>query len=225
MQNYNMHTKNFDYSLNYKILDLRIQPELYRMGKGEQGVLLVEPYKSEILPYWKFKTPVDAKNSADKIKKLFKKYKKQNDFVGMDMARKFLQMGYTRSRRYANHASGKKYVGSVPINKKGESGSHGRKQLPLDPDLIKAESANIFYEVWQSVKSDPLYCKMIEQHKKKFTSAKSYQYLRHILPFIQFIFCFSIFSFCSCSYRKNRFIFHVLCRHFVIKNLFVIVFI
>ena len=27
----------------------------------------------------------------------------------MDMARKFLEMGFTRSRRYANHPSGKKY--------------------------------------------------------------------------------------------------------------------
>ena len=27
----------------------------------------------------------------------------------MDMARKFLEMGFTRARRYANHASGRKY--------------------------------------------------------------------------------------------------------------------
>ena len=40
----------FDYSLDYKNLDLRKNPELYRVGKGEQGVLLVQPYKSEILP-------------------------------------------------------------------------------------------------------------------------------------------------------------------------------
>ena len=31
-----------------------------------------------------------------------------NNFIGADMARKFLQMGYGRSRRYANHKSGKK---------------------------------------------------------------------------------------------------------------------
>ncbi len=33
----------FDYTLDYKILDLRKQPELYRTGLGEQGVLLAEP--------------------------------------------------------------------------------------------------------------------------------------------------------------------------------------
>jgi hypothetical protein len=45
----------FDYSLDFKSIDFRTAPELYRVGKGGQGVLLVEPYKSEILPYWRFK--------------------------------------------------------------------------------------------------------------------------------------------------------------------------
>ena len=31
------------------------------------------------------------------------------DFIGMDMCRKFLEMGFTRARRYANHRDGKKY--------------------------------------------------------------------------------------------------------------------
>ncbi len=93
--------KNFDYTLDFKTTDFRQQPELYRVGKGEQGVLLVEPYKSEILPHWRFKTPDIARQSAEKIYTLFLEYKAQEDFVGMDMARKFLQMGYTRSRRYA----------------------------------------------------------------------------------------------------------------------------
>ena len=93
----------FDYDVDYSTLDLRKNPELYRVGRGEQGVLLVEPYKSEILPHWRFKTPEIAKESADKICELFEEYRKNNDFVGMDMARKFIQMGYTRARRYANH--------------------------------------------------------------------------------------------------------------------------
>ena len=99
----------FDYSLDFKNIDFRRHPELYRVGKGEQGVLMVEPYKSEILPHWRFKTPAIARKSANKIYKLFLEYKANEDFVGMDMTRKFLQMGYTRSRRYANHKSGRKY--------------------------------------------------------------------------------------------------------------------
>ena len=99
----------FNYSLNFKNINFRKHPELYRIGKGEQGVLLVRPYKSEILPYWKFKTEKIAKQSARSIYKLFQHYLKTNDFVGADMARKYLQMGFTRARRYANHKSGRKY--------------------------------------------------------------------------------------------------------------------
>lgn len=44
---------------------------------------------------------------------MFYGYKQKEDFVGMDKARKFLQMGYTHSRRDANHAGGKKYDGPV----------------------------------------------------------------------------------------------------------------
>lgn len=147
----------FDYNLNYKALNLRRDFELYRVGKGEQGVLLVRPYKEEILPSWKFRTPELAKESAEIIFKLFLRYKKNKDFVGMDMARKFLQMGYTRSRRYANHASGKKYDGPVPLNKKGKSGAHGRNILKSEPDDQKASSALIFYEYWMKAESDLMY--------------------------------------------------------------------
>ena len=44
---------------------------------------------------------------------MFLSYRAEDDFVGMDMARKFLQMGYTRARRYANHKSGRKYAPAV----------------------------------------------------------------------------------------------------------------
>ena len=33
-----------------------INRKYYRIGRGEQGVLLVEPYKSDICKYWKFAT-------------------------------------------------------------------------------------------------------------------------------------------------------------------------
>ena len=145
----------FDYTLDFKTIDFRQQPELYRVGKGEQGVLLVEPYKSEILPYWKFRTPEIARESAQKIYALFLEYKAGEDFVGMDMARKFLQMGYTRSRRYANRKSGRKY------------GADDRTILPREEDPIKAESAKIFYEIWQLAKTDPDYVAMLDRHRHR----------------------------------------------------------
>jgi hypothetical protein len=64
----------------------------YRIGRGEQGVLTFEPYKSEILPLWRFKTHAIAQTSSQKIYNKFMEYDKKGDFVGMDMCRKFLQM-------------------------------------------------------------------------------------------------------------------------------------
>src|SRR3954453_11041546 len=146
----------FDYSLDFKSIDFRARPDLYRIGKGEQGVLLVEPYKGELLPHWRFKTPEVARESAAAIFALFERYKAAGDFVGMDMARKFLQMGYTRSRRYANHRSGRKYA-------KGE-----KEVLPLDPDPVKAESAEIFKEAWTEAKQDPEYLRLLARHRELY---------------------------------------------------------
>jgi hypothetical protein len=159
-----MKRRPFDYSLDYSSLNLRAHPHLYRVGKGEQGVLLVEPYKSEILPHWRFKDPETAFQSAEAIWQLFLDYKQSGDFVGMDMARKFLQMGYTRSRRYANHKGGKKYDGPVPDDQKGRSGAHGRTVLPLTPDPVKAASAAIFYQKWQQARQDVEYLAMQKAH-------------------------------------------------------------
>ena len=159
----------FDYSRDYKALNLREQPELYAIGKGEQGVLLVEPYKSEILPHWRFKDPEVATASSEAIYSLFLNYLEQEDFVGADMARKFLQMGYTRSRRYANYRGGKKYDGPVPDDKKGQSGSHGRDQLDRQPeDPVKAESARIFKARWDEAKQHPEYLRQREAYIEKY---------------------------------------------------------
>jgi hypothetical protein len=147
----------FDYSLDYKNLDLRKQPELYRVGKGEQGVLMVEPYRTEIVGHWRFKTPEIARESSQKIYEMFLEYKRQKDFVGMDMARKYLQMGITRARRYANHPSGRKY-------KKGT-----KEIIPItEIDEEKAESARIFSEKYYLAKNDEVYRKMMKEHKEKY---------------------------------------------------------
>ena len=151
-------TADFPYDVDFKTTDFRAHPELYRVGKGEQGVLLVEPYKSEILPHWRFATPEVARVSSEAVYALFCGYLDADDFVGADMARKFLQMGYTRARRYANHKGGKKYDGAVPPDKKGQSGAHGRAELPRSPeDPVKAESARIFYAKWEVAREDARY--------------------------------------------------------------------
>ena len=74
---------DFDYD-NYKWksnIDYRKNPHLYEIGRGQQGVLTCEPYKSELHPLWKFKTPFEAQKSCEKIYYKFFIYMKDNDFV------------------------------------------------------------------------------------------------------------------------------------------------
>ena len=61
----------FDYSLDYKNLDLRKNPELYRVGKGEQGVLMVEPYRTEIVRTGDSKRRKSPENLRRKFTKCF----------------------------------------------------------------------------------------------------------------------------------------------------------
>ena len=104
--------KEFDYALDYKVLDFTDTEtrKLYRIGRGEQGVLLVRPYTNDICAHWRFVDVPTATESSTKIYEMFLGYKREKDFIGMDMARKFLEMGFTRARRYANHSSGKNTI-------------------------------------------------------------------------------------------------------------------
>jgi hypothetical protein len=150
----------FDYTQPFQELDFRAHPERYRIGVGEQGVLLVEPYKGELLPLWRFRTPEVARQSADALFERFVEYRAAGDFVGMDMARKFLQMGWTRARRYANHRSGRKW-----------SADQG-EVLPVEPDPVKAEAAAIFYEKYRLAREDPEYQRLKQQHRQMYEAEK-----------------------------------------------------
>ena len=144
--------KEFDYELDYKRLDFTDEEtrKLYRIGRGEQGVLLVRPYTNDICAYWRFKTPEIAVNSANKILSMYLKYMVDGDFIGMDMCRKFLEMGFTRSRRYANHHSGKKY----------DDKGNVRPQEPDHATCDFAKSAQIFKKVRDLVAKNATYVTM-----------------------------------------------------------------
>jgi len=128
----------------YRGTDFRKHPERYRVGRGEQGVLTAEPYKSELLPLWRFKTEAIAKDSCAALYAAFVAYRDAGDFVGMDLARKFIQMGYTRASRYANHRSGRKY---------DEQGGVAKRK----PDAEKARAAAVFHRIWRKVEADLRY--------------------------------------------------------------------
>ena len=147
--------QKFDYTIDFEKTDFRKHPHKYRIGRGEQGVLLVEPYKGEILPYWRFKTPAIAEKSSAKILRMFRAYLKASDFVGADMARKFLQMGWTRGRRYANHKEGRKY------DKKT------RELLPRVEDPEKAAAAGVFYECYVAARQNAKYIQLKKRHRQQ----------------------------------------------------------
>ena len=145
--------KEFDDDLDYKKLDFSNEKNrnLYRIGRGEQGVLLVRPYTNIICNHWRFKTPSEAIKSSNKIFSIYLDYRDAGDFIGMDMCRKFLEMGFTRSRRYANHNSGRKY-------KKGT-----KQILPQEEDHATskyAQSARIFKHVRDLVAKSDDYVRM-----------------------------------------------------------------
>ena len=75
--------KEFDYDYNYKELDFTEEEtrKMYRIGRGEQGVLLVRPYTNDICAHWRFKTPEIAQQSALKIYTMFLNYQVDEDFI------------------------------------------------------------------------------------------------------------------------------------------------
>lgn len=124
-------------SYRFEGVDLRRHPEECRVGRGEQGVFHAEPYKSELLPLWGFKDAETADRASAEVYARYLSYRAEKDlyraekdFVGMDVARKFLQMGYTRARRYAKHVGGNK------------------KRPREEEDTEKTRAAEIFHERW-----------------------------------------------------------------------------
>ena len=151
--------KEFDYDLDYKKLDFTDTEtrELYRIGRGEQGVLLVRPYTNIICNHWRFKTPREAIISSNRIFGMYLDYRDEKDFIGMDMCRKFLEMGFTRARRYANHRDGRKY------DKNGYV-------IPQEVDALtceKAQSARIHKHARDRITNDEIYKTMRKEWRKE----------------------------------------------------------
>jgi hypothetical protein len=134
-------------------IDYRKHPHLYRIGRGQQGVSCSQPYSREIGRHWKFRTPDLAVSSARIIYGMFLQYLEEDDFVGADLAKKHLHMGFTRSRRYANRRSGRKW-------RDGEL-------LPTDPCAEKARSAEIFKGYWEESSRDAKYLHLKGLHKQQ----------------------------------------------------------
>ncbi|TDD74660.1 DUF4385 family protein [Flavobacterium caseinilyticum] len=128
-------------------------------------------------PYWKFKTEAIAEISSKKIFSLFENYLEKKDFIAADMARKFLQMGFTRARRYANHKSGRKYEsGEKKVDKEVypfSSGSSNKDNTVLEQETDaltneKARAAAIFKHYWFLAKDYPQFIQQKDEFKKMY---------------------------------------------------------
>ena len=136
-------------------IDFRANPDQYEIGRGEQGVFKVEPYKSELLPLWSYKDEEAARESAEAIYERYERYLEDDDFPGMDMARKYLQMGYTRAMRYAKYPGGQKYY----------DGDEREPQRWADPE--KRDAALVFERYWERVREDRAYLEAKDAHRER----------------------------------------------------------
>ena len=95
-----------------------------------------------ICKHWRFKTFQKHTYLLQEYY-FYNTYRDIKDFVGMDMARKFLEMGLLEVRRYANYKDGKKYDenGNVRAQEKDWATSD------------KAKSAKIFKDARSRVNS------------------------------------------------------------------------
>ena len=144
-------------------VDYKQNPLQYRIGRGQQGVLICQPYKNELYPLWRFKTPEKAQQSCDDIYNKFIQYLNDDDFVGADMAKKYLHMGFTRSRRYWNHSSGRKWIND------GEW-----KVLPYDRNEKRFWiSSNIFLNYWKKARTNEKYLRLKEEFKNAIIEMES----------------------------------------------------
>jgi hypothetical protein len=137
-------------------IDFREHPESYEIGRGEEGVFKIQPYKDELLPLWGFADRESADEGGEAIYHKYCEYRDRGEFVGMDMARKYLQMGYTRAMRYARYPGGQKYE---------EEGTEREPTFWADGD--KREAA-LVYERWQEcVENDESYQEMKAAYRER----------------------------------------------------------
>lgn len=84
------------------------------------------------------------------------------------MARKFIQMGMTRARRYANHKGGKKYNKSErELERDGGERSVLPKSGGHEGMEEKAAASEVFKVVWRECIEDQAYLRLKEEWKKE----------------------------------------------------------
>jgi hypothetical protein len=142
--------------------------ESIALAEGNRVFLLYALIQTLFGKHWRFRDVETAKKSSTKIYSMFQDYLKQDDFIGADMCRKFLEMGFTRARRYANHKSGRKYVTKPPYYHTGDRG--GVALLPQETDALtneKAQAAAVFKQIRDKAAYHPTYQQMRKEWRTR----------------------------------------------------------
>ena len=74
-------------------IDYNKNPEYYIYTTTDNDARLIQPYSNIIIPMFNIDNYKDAKHSCLQIFKLFNNYIKNDDFIGADVFRKFIQLG------------------------------------------------------------------------------------------------------------------------------------
>jgi len=142
-------------------VDFRQRPEAYEIGHGEEGAFKIQPYKDELLPLWGIRDPEAAEEGAAAIHEKYRGYRDRGEFPGMDMARKYLQMGWTRAMRYAKYPGGRKY-------EENEDGQRVEREPQRWYDEEKREIALVYKERLDRVRADGAYRRMREEYEERY---------------------------------------------------------
>ena len=134
----------------------------YIRHRGSSNLHL-EPYRSELEPLLHFRDPILALTSSQALYDKFLHYKSEGDFAGMDMARKFIQVGHRVISHDAKHDREKACI-------KEEKTESSSQQIVNDE---KAKSAGIFEALLKSVKKDEVYVRMLKERRALAREARN----------------------------------------------------
>ena len=87
------------------------------------------------------------------------------EFVGADMAKKYLHMGFTFSRRYWNHSSVQE-MDSTMVN--------GKHCHMIEPNKGFYDFRLIFQRYWKVARENKRYLEMKKHHRVKMTLGLDY---------------------------------------------------
>ena len=139
----------------------------YQIGDPGDGVMNPEPYWSHLNAMWHFGTDSLAQKSCAKLWKWFLYYHYYGDFIGMDMVRKFIELGTMCATYMEDLRHGR--------TRYGVEAGQGEMGAVRKCGELTSDAALIFREALDQLQSHPGYLKsreeFIEEQKRWICAA------------------------------------------------------